>query len=534
MIQTGCSDRSRRTRRIEAFGGGAAGITMTLAQSALAKLAQAGKILQRRLHRAVRVRLSGLIFWLGNILITPILPLARKLPMRRHRRAPVCPLGEQARSERAAATARNPDTEPKLQKRARGSPISRRRARGDDRKRIPATAIGRAAASSGNSTGIDRNPCPARTDLTMDGSNRRPPCAAAKAENLIRVEVDKLAGQGLLQPGARRVGVMHLCGGTFSADCEADMVDPANAWLRLRFCTRCPPNGYRRVVDQRLALVADGSRWRFLDRGELCDQLVLRAGRFGRPRRTVPRPPRPPRPSRPPAPRHLAHGRNTRVAGQIWLQIDELIEKGHLQPGAIRRGVMSWWHPGAGARTAAVAYQADMVDRTNATLRLQFWNRDRKTGRERRVEQQLVLAKGGGGWWFLVAGQIHERLGLRRGGIKFGPPQPVGPRREACRQHTQNKNDVLEAGSWSRARAARRLTKLAKAKSAIEQFLVGIFDRSLWQAGILPIVHAALSRITATWQHSEQKTGRLLQSLIGAIVRLGSRFGVLDPRGPAV
>jgi hypothetical protein len=168
-----------------------------------------------------------------------------------------------------------------------------------------------------------------------------------------------------------------------------------------------------------------------------------------------------------------------------------------------------------------------MVDRTNATLRLQFWNRDRKTGRERRIEQEVLLANGGGEWWFLVDGQIHERLGLRRGGTKFRPPPPVGSSRKASRQRAQDANDGLEAGSWSRAGTAQRLTKFVKAKLAIGRFVVDIFDHSRWQAGVLPIGGAALTRIAANWQCSDEKVGRALQSLIGSIVRHGSQFGLV-------
>jgi hypothetical protein len=124
---------------------------------------------------------------------------------------------------------------------------------------MPARAIGRTAASSANSSNINRNPCPAPTDLTMDASNRSQPSAKAEPENLIWIVVEKLIEQGFLQRCARRAGVVHLCHG-FSADCEVDTVDPTNAWVRLRFCTRSTPNGYRRVVDQRVALVADGSQ----------------------------------------------------------------------------------------------------------------------------------------------------------------------------------------------------------------------------------------------------------------------------------
>jgi hypothetical protein len=101
----------------------------------------------------------------------------------------------------------------------------------------------------------------------MDGPNRGQGTDQPKPEKPIWLEIDELIGRGLLQPGARRVGVMNLRCGTLSADYEADMVDPANAWLRLRFCTRCPPNGYRRVVDQRLALVAEGVAMAFLGPG---------------------------------------------------------------------------------------------------------------------------------------------------------------------------------------------------------------------------------------------------------------------------
>jgi hypothetical protein len=498
---------------------------MTLADTALAKLAQASRIFQLGLRRAAQNRLWGPLRWLGAIIAKPMLKVAAMLPIARAWWAPVGPADEQARSvERAAATSRRPDPDPKLalQKRARG-------------KCAPAMGLGNAAAAPATSSRIDRNPSPAWTDLTMDGPNRRQGTDQAKPEKPIWLEIDELIGQGLLQPGARRVGVMNLRCGTLSADYEADMVDPANAWLRLRFCTRCPPNGYRRVVDQRLALVAEGSRWRFLDRGELCEQLVLRFGGFRRPRLTAPRPPsRPPRPPRPPAQPRRQLAQTMRVRGQIWLQIDELIGKGRLQPGALRRGVMRWWHPGVGACTAAVAFEADLIDRTSSSLRLRFWNTDRKTGRERMIEQQVVLAKGAGEWWFIVNGQIHERLGLRRGGTEFRPPQPVGSRRKLNRQRPQDKSDGLQAGSWSRDQAARRLTKLVKAKLAVEQFLVGIFDRPLWQAGILPIAYAALTRIATTWQRSEHKMRRPLQALFGAIVKLGSRLGVLDSRSPAV
>jgi hypothetical protein len=193
------------------------------------------------------------------------------------------------------------------------------------------------------------------------------------------------------------------------------------------------------------------------------------------------------------------------VRGQIWLQIDELIGKGRLQPGALRRGVMRWWHPGVGACTAAVAFEADLIDRTSSSLRLRFWNTDRKTGRERMIEQQVVLAKGAGEWWFLVDGQIHERLGLRRGGTEFRPPQPVRPRRMPNRQRAHDQSDG--AGSRPRGRAARLPTKLVKAKLAIERSLIAIFDHPLWQAGILPMAYAALARIAASWPPAAASCG---------------------------
>jgi hypothetical protein len=175
-----------------------------------------------------------------------------------------------------------------------------------------------------------------------------------------------------------------------------------------------------------------------------------------------------------------------------------------------------------------------MVDRSDARLRLQFWNRDPKTGRQRMVEQELVLAKGAGEWWFRVDEQIHERLRLRPGDTKFRPPQALGSSRKARRWPVEDKNDGREPRPWSRAGAARCPTKLPTAKLVIKQFLARIFDHLHWQAAILPITYAALRRISTTWQRSQQKMKRPLQSLKGAIVRIGSRLGVLDPGSPAV
>ena len=83
---------------------------MTLADTALAKLAQASRIFQLRLRRAVQNWLRGPLRWLGDIIAQPILRVAATLPIAAWR-APVGPVDEQAHSvERAAATGRHPAT----------------------------------------------------------------------------------------------------------------------------------------------------------------------------------------------------------------------------------------------------------------------------------------------------------------------------------------------------------------------------------------------------------------------------------------
>jgi hypothetical protein len=51
------------------------------------------------------------------------------------------------------------------------------------------------------------------------------------------------------------------------------------------------------------------------------------------------------------------------------------MEQGIIEPGKVRRSVISFWHRGVRDTVAQANYVADMSDAANACLRLQFANR---------------------------------------------------------------------------------------------------------------------------------------------------------------
>jgi hypothetical protein len=87
------------------------------------------------------------------------------------------------------------------------------------------------------------------------GSRRRPGRPTVEAS--LTLNVDLMLQRRVLAPGSRTRGVMNWTNPkgevTSSVSYEADMTDPANSWLRLRFSTPDPLTGQRRQVDQRVA-----------------------------------------------------------------------------------------------------------------------------------------------------------------------------------------------------------------------------------------------------------------------------------------
>jgi hypothetical protein len=110
-----------------------------------------------------------------------------------------------------------------------------------------------------------------------------------------------------------------------------------------------------------------------------------------------------------------------------WLDLDERIRLGELQPGACRNGQFVWQHPSG--HTTRVSYEADMTGPATGWLRLWFVNRS-KTGNRQVANQFVRVATASDGRWQFVVGRCtSSRLYLRPGGKRFKCPAVAGARR---------------------------------------------------------------------------------------------------------
>ena len=103
-------------------------------------------------------------------------------------------------------------------------------------------------------------------------------------ENSLTLNVNELLQRGILARGSRTRGVINWLNAAgevvASISYEADLTNPTDGRLRLRFSLPALHGGDRRQVDQRVALVTTrpgfgGARWWFVDDGRRVAQLHL-------------------------------------------------------------------------------------------------------------------------------------------------------------------------------------------------------------------------------------------------------------------
>ncbi len=94
------------------------------------------------------------------------------------------------------------------------------------------------------------------------------------------------------------------------------------------------------------------------------------------------------------------------VEACLTLDIDQMVCRRILQPGARTRGVMSW-NDQHGRVVSSISYWADLVDAGTSWLRFLFKTPDVRTGQPRQVDQRVPLTTinpylGGERWWFHI------------------------------------------------------------------------------------------------------------------------------------
>jgi hypothetical protein len=113
---------------------------------------------------------------------------------------------------------------------------------------------------------------------------------------------------------------------------------------------------------------------------------------------------------------------------RLWLDLNERIRLGDLQPGTCRKGEFVWRHPKDG--TIQVSYDADMTEPASGWLRLWFVTQNPKTRNRQVRNQHLRMMLTSDGWQFMVGGCASSRLSLRPGGNGFKcPPAPRARRK---------------------------------------------------------------------------------------------------------
>jgi hypothetical protein len=381
------------------------------------------------------------------------------------------------------------------------------RRNGSGRPGEPRTATAPKAAA-------DRPRCPRRRAPTHEP-------VSLVAEDLIRL--------GCLQPGAYRDRTLIWLNGAggvrCAVGCEANMIDPASSWVRLRFAHTDRRTHLRTLVDQRVWLEAspDGTSWRFANERSLYGRLDMRPGdrfRF------------PPDPGLRPAckrPQERAHvkpfpgEKATRPKSPKPLLYLDLLFPGCLRPLEIRRGVWNFAED-----LGAVTFEANTVGPDKNLFFLHFLILD-EAGQRRSVSQELELVWRAGTWWFKDENaRISAHLVFRAGRFRISPTylaskprrvaapapaepcsadMPGAPPEEPVRPHG---SDVPTApirdgdGSRPNFTPARRgdwlRSKFAVAKATAKGLAADVFEEPLRKAGVLPRVHALkgnLARIVA-------------------------------------
>jgi hypothetical protein len=106
-------------------------------------------------------------------------------------------------------------------------------------------------------------------------------------ENSLTLDINELLRRGALARGSRMGGIINwldAAGAVMSSiSYEADLTNPTEGRLRLRFSVPGPRGGDRRQVDQRVALTTTrpgfgGARWWFVEDGRRAARLHLPPG----------------------------------------------------------------------------------------------------------------------------------------------------------------------------------------------------------------------------------------------------------------
>jgi hypothetical protein len=391
------------------------------------------------------------------------------------------------------------------------------------------------------------------TALKVEAATSAPRRPRVAPERCISLVAQDLIRPDCLVPGKRRDGKFiwqdeagrSMC----VVGCEGNLIDPADASLRLRFSNFHCRTGLRRLVDQRVWLAAspDRTSWRFNNGRSLSERLDMRPGdRFRFPSVPGSRPARQRPRERAPANPIAAK----RARRPISLHIDLLFSPGTLKHLEIRRGVWSF-----GDNLDAVAFEANTVDPDKNRFFARYAIQD-EAGR-RVIEQEFALVWDAEAWWFKdEKGHMSAQLVFRAGRFRISPPRlaskppcippqqpaqpcdadtPSAPLQQPARpggtdipgtpdrdggDGPRTKSDPIPRRDWL-------LSKLAKAKATAKRLFADVIEEPLRKAGVRPRARALKSNLARI-------VAGTCSLVAGLTMRLMGRLGIVDRSRPAV
>ncbi len=127
--------------------------------------------------------------------------------------------------------------------------------------------------------------------------------------------------------------------------------------------------------------------------------------------------------------------KKTAVEDGLTLSMSALIKKGALVPGRMTHGTWCWSWRGEDEPFARIGYAADLLDRDNGTLRLDYLvNKEPVACTVRLVTTRPTY--GGLRWWLVcpVTGRRAAKLHLPSGGRLFACRQAYGLTYRSCQE----------------------------------------------------------------------------------------------------